>query len=53
MSHIPIFRLEAALLTKSGKFYQGCNIENAGYSPTNCAERTAFLRQSMRRREFY
>ena len=32
------FRVGAALLTKSGKVYQGCNIENAGYSPTNCAE---------------
>lgn len=34
----------AALLTKSGKIYHGCNIENAGYSATNCAERTAFFR---------
>lgn len=34
----------AALLTKSGKIYHGCNIENAAYGPTNCAERTAFFR---------
>lgn len=34
----------AALLTKSGKIYRGCNIENAAYGPTNCAERTAFFR---------
>lgn len=34
----------AALLTKSGKVYQGCNIENAAYTPTNCAERTAFFK---------
>ena len=38
------FRVGAALLTKSGKVYQGCNIENAGYSPTNCAERTAMFK---------
>lgn len=42
------FCVGAALLTKSGKIYQGCNIENAAYSPTNCAERTAFLRQSVK-----
>ena len=32
----------AALLGKSGKVYMGCNIENASFSPTICAERTAF-----------
>ena len=34
----------AALLTKSGKVYLGCNIENAAYGPSNCAERTAFFK---------
>ena len=34
----------AALLTKDGKVYRGCNIESAAYSPTNCAERTAFFK---------
>ena len=34
----------AALLTKSGKIYKGCNIENASYSPTICAERVAFFK---------
>lgn len=38
------FMVGAALLTKSGKLYHGCNIENAGYTPTNCAERTAFFK---------
>ena len=38
------FRVGAALLTRSGKIYHGCNIENAAYSPSNCAERTAFFR---------
>ncbi len=34
----------AALLTQDGKIYSGCNIENSAYSPTNCAERTAFFK---------
>lgn len=34
----------AALLTEEGDIYTGCNIENAAYSPTNCAERTAFFK---------
>lgn len=38
------YMVGAALLAKSGKVFQGCNIENAGYSPTNCAERTAFFK---------
>lgn len=38
------FKVGAALLTKSGKIYTGCNIENAAYTPTNCAERTAFFK---------
>lgn len=38
------FQVGAALLTKTGKIYTGCNIENAAYSPTNCAERTAFFK---------
>ena len=38
------FKVGAALLTKSGKIYTGCNIENASYTPTNCAERTAFFK---------
>ena len=38
------FKVGAALLTKDGKIYRGCNIENAAYSPTNCAERTAFFK---------
>lgn len=38
------FCVGAALLTKDGKVFKGCNIENAGYSATNCAERTAFFK---------
>lgn len=38
------FYVGAALLTKAGKVYTGCNIESASYSPTNCAERTAFFK---------
>ena len=38
------FFVGAALLTTSGKVYTGCNIENASFSPTNCAERTAFFK---------
>lgn len=38
------FKVGAALLTKSGKIYTGCNIENVSYTPTNCAERTAFFK---------
>lgn len=38
------FFVGAALLTKSGKVYTGCNIENSAFSPTNCAERTAFFK---------
>lgn len=37
-------RVGAALLTESGKVYTGCNIENAAYSPGNCAERTAIFK---------
>lgn len=38
------FTVGAALLTKSGKVYTGCNIENSAFGPTNCAERTAFFK---------
>lgn len=37
------FQVGAALLTRAGTVYPGCNIENAAYTPTNCAERTAFF----------
>ena len=44
-SYVPYsrFAVGAALLTADGTVYGGCNIENAAYTPTNCAERTAFF----------
>jgi len=46
MSYSPYsqFQVGAALLTKDGKIYTGCNIESAAFSPTNCAERTAIFK---------
>lgn len=38
------FHVGAALLAKNGTVYRGCNIENAAYTPSNCAERTAFFK---------
>lgn len=38
------FKVGAALVTQDGKIYHGCNIENAAYSMTNCAERTALFK---------
>ena len=38
------FHVGAALLAKNGTYYTGCNIENAAFSPTNCAERTAVFK---------
>ena len=37
-------KVGAALVGKSGKIYTGCNVENAAYTPTNCAERTALFK---------
>lgn len=37
-------KVGAALLTKDGKVYRGCNIESASYTPSNCAQRTAFFK---------
>ncbi len=46
MSYSPYsnFKVGAALLAKSGKVFTGCNVENAGFTPTNCAERTAIFK---------
>lgn len=38
------FKVGAAILTKDGKIFKGCNIENASYGATNCAERTAVFK---------
>ena len=47
------FAVGAALLTKDGKVYPGCNIENSSFGATNCAERTAFFKAvSEGKREF-
>lgn len=45
-SYVPYshFYVGAALLAKNGTVYKGCNIENAAYTPSNCAERTAFFK---------
>ena len=45
-SYIPYshYAVGAALLTKNGDIITGCNIENASYGATNCAERTAFFK---------
>ena len=47
------FKVGAALLTSGGEIYTGCNIENSAYSPTCCAERTAFFKAvSVGKRDF-
>ena len=47
------YKVGAALLCSDGSVYTGCNIENAAFSPTNCAERTAFFKAvSEGKREF-
>ena len=38
------FKVGAALMDMEGRIYTGCNIENAAFTPTNCAERTAFFK---------
>ena len=46
LAYVPYskFKVGAALLTKDGNVYRGCNIENAAYSMCNCAERTALFK---------
>ena len=47
------FAVGAALLCADGSVYTGCNVENSAFSPTNCAERTAFFKAvSEGKREF-
>ena len=47
------YKVGAALLSKDGSVYTGCNVENASFSATNCAERTAFFKAiSEGQREF-
>ena len=47
------YQVGAALLTSDGRVYQGCNIENAAFGPSCCAERTAFFKAvSEGKREF-
>ena len=47
------YRVGAALLCKDGSIYTGCNVENASFGATNCAERTAFYKAiSEGKREF-
>ncbi|MBQ5472570.1 MAG: cytidine deaminase [Treponema sp.] len=38
------FKVGAALLSKAGQIFGGCNVENAAYGPSNCAERTAIFK---------
>ena len=55
MSYSPYsgFAVGAALLCEDGSVFTGCNIENSAFSPTNCAERTAFFKAvSEGRRDF-
>lgn len=45
-SYVPYshFHVGAALLSSDGQIFTGCNIENAAYGPSNCAERTAIFK---------
>ena len=47
------FKVRAALLSKDGRVFTGCNIENASYGASNCAERTAVLRLYPRNKRIY